>query len=255
MNEIKNVITATELKSNLGKYIDYAIENHQVIVTKNGKAAVRLAPYITEMDQYWMVKEEAAAYDFGTDLLSYEEFLNIASGTEQRLEFHNGELIVMDAPNKFHQEISGNLYIAFRMYLKSRPCKVFYAPFDVTLKKFDVKKGEYMTTPDVFQPDLLIACDSDEKTNEKGKYMGVPKLVVEILSPSTRSRDMVSKLNTYMISDVSETWIVDPDKRQVLQYIFEDYGTKSYNVYRDGEVITSPNFDGMSIELEDIFES
>lgn len=255
MNTTNNVITATEFKNNLGKYIDYAIENHQVIVTKNGKAAVRLSPYITEMDQYWIIKEEAAAYNFGTDLLSYEEFLNIAKDSEQRLEFHNGELIVMDAPSKFHQEISGNLHVAFRMYLKGNPCKVYYAPFDVTLKKFDIKKGEWMETPDVLQPDLLIACDANEKTNEKGKYMGVPKLVVEILSPSTRSRDMITKLNTYMISEVEEAWIVDPEKHQVLQYIFQDFGTKSYNVYREHEMITSPVFDGMSIEMKDIFES
>jgi len=255
MDGMKNVITATELKNNLGKYIDYAIESHQVLVTKNGKAAVRIAPYITEMDQYWTVKEEAAAYDFGTDLLSYEEFRNIAQGTEQRLEFLNGELIVMEAPSKYHQEISGNLFMAFRLFLKGHPCKVFYAPFDVTLRKFDVKKGKWMETPDVFQPDLLIACDSDEKTNERGRYMGVPKLVVEILSPGTRSRDMITKLNTYMISEVDEAWIVDPEKHQVLQYIFEDFGTKSYNVYRVDEVITSPVFEGMSIPLKEIFES
>lgn len=56
MCETDNVITATELKNNLGKYIDYAIDNHHVNITKNGKAAVRLSPYITKMDQYWMIK-------------------------------------------------------------------------------------------------------------------------------------------------------------------------------------------------------
>ncbi len=254
MDEMNNVITATEFKNNLGKYIEYAIDNHQVIITKNGQAAVKLLPYITEMDQYWTIKEEAAVYHFGTDLLSYEEFLNIAKDTDQRLEFLNGELIVMDAPSKNHQEISGNFYVAFRQYLKGNPCKVYYAPFDVTLKKYDVKNKKWMKTPDVLQPDLLIDCDDDEKTNEKGKYMGVPKLVIEILSPGTRSRDMITKLNTYMISEVEEAWIVDPDKHQVLQYIFEAFGTKAYNVYREEEVIISPVFEGLSIALKDIFE-
>ncbi len=217
---IDSMITATELKNNLGKYIDYVTDNHQVVISKNGKAAVRLSPYITEMDQYFMVQESSPAYDYGSGDISYEEFLAISEGTEKRLEFLNGQLIVMDAPSKYHQEISGNLYTLIRSYLKGKKCKVYYAPFDVTLKKFDVKKQAWMTTPDVLQPDLLIACDTDEKTNEKGKYMGVPVLVVEILSPSTRSRDMITKLNTYMISEVKEAWIVDPEKKQILQYFF-----------------------------------
>ena len=52
------------------------------------------------------------------------------------------------------------------------------------------------------QPDLLIACDLEDTVTETGRYMGTPTLVVEILSPGTRSRDMVDKLNTYMLSGV-----------------------------------------------------
>ncbi|MGI6422459.1 MAG: Uma2 family endonuclease [Syntrophomonadaceae bacterium] len=52
------------------------------------------------------------------------------------------------------------------------------------------------------QPDLLIACDLENNVNENGKYMGTPTLCVEIISKSTRSKDMVDKLNTYMLSGV-----------------------------------------------------
>ena len=72
------------------------------------------------------------------------------------------------------------------------------------------------------QPDLIVACDVEENTNEKGRYMGTPVLVIEILSPGTRTKDMVDKLNTFMISGVKEYWIVDPKQEIVLVYGFED---------------------------------
>lgn len=38
-NNYKKIITATELKTNLGKYLDYAIDDHEIVITKNGKKA------------------------------------------------------------------------------------------------------------------------------------------------------------------------------------------------------------------------
>ena len=45
--------------------------------------------------------------------------------------------------------------------------------------------------------------------------------MIEILSPSTRKKDMVIKLNKYMNAGVREYWMVDPDKRNVIVYDFE----------------------------------
>lgn len=50
-SKVNNTITATELKSNLGMYLDYVIDNNEVVITKNGKKAVRLSPYITDADR------------------------------------------------------------------------------------------------------------------------------------------------------------------------------------------------------------
>lgn len=56
---------------------------------------------------------------------------------------------------------------------------------------------------------MFISCDIKENNNEKDRYMGIPTLVVEVLSPSTGSRDMIFKLNSYMLSGVKEYWVVD----------------------------------------------
>lgn len=249
MNDTTKVITATELKINLGKYLDYVTENNEVIITKNGSKSVRLTPYITEIERYYVVKERSLDYQYGGKKVSYEEFMEIYEKSELRMEFINGEIVLLASPNTFHQDISGNLFIHLRTYLKDRKCKVFYAPFDVHFYKKDLE------TPDVMQPDLLIACDVDNNVNEKGRYMGTPMLCIEILSKSTRSKDMVDKLNTFMMSGVKEFWIVDPIKHSVLVYGFKDNEIDEYATYQEGETLRSYFFDCLEITVNDIFEA
>jgi prevent-host-death family protein len=249
MNDTTKVITATELKANLGKYIDYVMADNEVVVTKNGAKAVRLTPYITEIERYFTVREQALDYQYGGKKVSYEEFMEIYEKSELRMEYINGEIVLLASPDTFHQDISGNLHVHLREYLKSRKCKVFYAPFDVHFHKKDIN------TTDVMQPDLLVACDLENAVNEKGRYMGTPALCIEILSKSTRTKDMVDKLNTYMLSGVKEFWVVDPFKRSVLLYGFNEYDIDEYTVSKAGEILKSYCLEGLEITVDDIFES
>jgi prevent-host-death family protein len=100
-------ITAAELKKNLGKYIDYALDNNDVVITKNGSKAVRLTPYLSDYDRYEFMKnrEQALDYQYGGKKVSYEEFIEICGKSNLRMEFINGEIIMMDSPNFVHQEI------------------------------------------------------------------------------------------------------------------------------------------------------
>lgn len=242
------VITATELKLNLGKYLDLVSNDNEVIITKNGKKAIRLTPYINDIERYFTVKEKALDYRYGGKKVSYEEFMKIYENSELRMEYINGEIVLLSSPSTFHQVISGNLHVILRNYLKGKTCKVFYAPFDVHFFKKDLK------TPDVMQPDLLIACDLENTVTEKGRYMGTPTLVVEILSRSTRSKDMVDKLNTYMLSGVKEFWVIDPKNKSVLLYGFKDCEIDFHSVSKNNDIVTSYWFKDLEVCLGDIFE-
>jgi Uma2 family endonuclease len=193
------------------------------------------------------VKENTLDYQYGGKKVSYEEFMEIYENSELRMEYINGEIVLLGSPNTFHQDISGNLYVQLRAYLKNRNCKVFYAPFDVHFYKKDLQ------TPDVMHPDLLIACDLEDTVNEKGRYMGTPTLCIEILSKSTRSKDMVDKLNTYMLSGVREFWIVDPNKHSVLVYGFKDFEIDEYTSYKLDDTLVSYFFEGLEIVVNNIF--
>lgn len=243
------VVTATELKQNLGKHLEYVIsEQTDVVITKNGKKAARLTPYVTDIEQYFIVKENALDYQYGGKKVSYEEFMEINEKSTLRMEYINGEIQLMDSPNLGHQEILGRLHLIFHEYFKGKKCRVFMAPFDVHFRKKGIKD------PDVMQPDLLLACDIKGNINEKGKYMGTPTLVLEILSESTRSKDMVDKLNTYMLSGVREYWIVDPRQEQVIVYTFADCEIENLTCYKRGDNAASFMFEGLSLDVSELFD-
>jgi len=249
-NHSKNsVITATELKLNLGKYLNATIDKKEFVITKNNKKIARLTPYITDIEAYFTVKESAHDYVYGGKKVSYEEFMQIYENSTLRMEYINGEIYLLSSPSSFHQDILGYLYIVFHHYFKDKSCKVYLAPFDVHF----YKKG--FSTPDVMQPDITVACDYKTAINEKGKYMGTPTLVVEILSPSTRSKDMVDKLHTYMLSGVKEYWIIDDKNKIVYVYSFAEYSIEIMKSFNMDETVESFYFKELKCKVKDIFDS
>lgn len=241
------VVTATELKQNLGKYLDYIEQQNDVVITKNGNKIARLTPYVTDIEQYFTVRENALDYQHGGKKVSYEEFAQISEKSTLRMELLNGEIYIMTSPNIDHQEMLGRLYLIFSEYFKGKKCRAFLSPFSVVFKKKDLKE------PDVLQPDLLVICDLEGNVNIKKRYTGTPALVIEILSENTRSRDMVDKLNTFMLSGVKEYWIVDTKQENIMVYDFTDYEIDVLNLFEKGKTARSIVFDGLSVGVEALF--
>ena len=141
--------------------------------------------------------------------------------------YHHGaayEQIESDiaAPSLRHQSILLSLAIQFRECIKehNQACEVYIAPCDVRLDKDDYT---------MVQPDLFVICG--EYDRNALCYEGAPDLAVEILSPTTRSKDMLLKLFKYQQAGVREYWIVDPKFNKVTVHYFdtEEYDPKQYS--------------------------
>ena len=127
-----------------------------------------------------------------------------------RVELIDGVIYDLASPANQHQMILGELYEQIRSCIKesNKDCLTFFAPSDVWLFK-DEKT--------VVQPDLYIICDYS-MLSKNGHTKGAPPFVAEILSPSSRSRDLLLKNYIYGNAGVREYWCIDPGRRQVLVY-------------------------------------
>jgi Uma2 family endonuclease len=167
---------------------------------------------------------------------------------DERWELIDGEAFLMSpAPGLRHQRVVGELYFEIATYLKGRDCEVYVAPIDVRLPKAG-EADQFVDT--VLQPDLVVVCDKN-KLDEAG-VRGAPDLVVEVLSPSTASRDEVIKRKLYELHGVREYWIVDPAKNQLRIFKAGSGGFESPVVCRDHQV-PSRVLPGLELELASLF--
>ena len=162
-----------------------------------------------------------------------------------RHELIDGEHYVTPAPFLRHQEIVGRLFLAIGNYLVARPIgRVFVAPLDVILSKFDV-----------VEPDLLYVSNERAPQLLKDWVRGAPDLVIEVGSESTRKRDETVKRGLYERVGVSEYWIVDPEIDVVRIYRRTDdrFGRPAELSRRAGDVLTTELLSGLEIALDTIF--
>ena len=145
-----------------------------------------------------------------------------------RKELIDGVFYHLPLPSVSHQLIVGELFLQLKACEKKHngKCRVILSPFDVWLDQ---------DRRTIVQPDLLVVCDP-EKLKEKN-CSGAPDLVIEVLSPSSRSHDCVLKLNTYKNAGVREYWIVDPEHCQVITYSFSGEGSSSFETFRFTDII------------------
>lgn len=140
-------------------------------------------------------------------------------------ELIDGVIYNMTSPALRHQSISGSIYRQLWNYVDAHGgnCTPFIAPTDVRLDRDE----RTMVVPDVF-----VICQPDDDRMDNDKYInGAPDLIIEVLSPSTRRKDMFTKLYKYEAAGVREYWIVDPKKEKVIVYIFgeeEDFEVSLY---------------------------
>jgi Uma2 family endonuclease len=152
----------------------------------------------------------------------------------------------MAGPSFNHQLASGEIFRQIANYLVGKSCKVLSAPLDVRLHY--EQSGEDSV---VVQPDIVVICD--EKKRAKDGIHGVPDFMLEVLSPTTRSDDMVRKFNLYMKAKVREYWLVDTEYKHVMACVLQDDGTYDVVRYEADEDAPVGIFDDLTIKLKYVF--
>ncbi|MBE5996205.1 MAG: helix-turn-helix domain-containing protein [Lachnospiraceae bacterium] len=197
---------------------------------------------------YAGVGESSVQYNKKTEKRQGEYTLEdyYALPDDERMELIDGRLYKMEAPSVVHQIVSLEIAAQIHGCIKKHkmPCRVLTAPCDVQLDR-DRKT--------MLQPDIMVICD--QTVIKSRAVFGAPDLIMEILSPATRKKDMTVKYTKYVSAGVKEYWLIDPDREEVMVYLMEGEGLRFPSVFKGNAVIpVSVSGGKCSIDFGEIWE-
>jgi Uma2 family endonuclease len=177
----------------------------------------------------------------GSLRFTYEDYARLPD--DRRYEVIDGELFLTPAPTPYHQTVAMRLGFLLNTHAAEVGAgKVFIAPCDVVLSRFDV-----------LQPDIFFISSGRLSIIGEKYISDAPDLVVEILSPGTRKRDRFLKARRYAHFGVREMWIADPDKKTIEIFIKVEKGFRRDAIYAGEDVLRSPLLPGLEIPLATVF--
>ena len=158
-----------------------------------------------------------------------------------RREILAGELYVTPSPQRRHQRVAFEIARILADYAERAGGEVNIAPLDTVL-----------SAQNVVEPDVIYVAPDRMHTLGVKAIIGVPSLVVEVLSPSTKRVDRGRKREIYARFAIPEYWIVDPDTNTI-----ERCSNPVDAVYRDIVVVDrklrAPTLSDLVLPFEAIF--
>ncbi|MGD1902540.1 MAG: Uma2 family endonuclease [Geitlerinemataceae cyanobacterium] len=160
-----------------------------------------------------------------------------------RHEYRNGEVYAMSGGSDAHITISGNFHALIWSHLRGSGCRVYMADMKVRIERKNC----------CYYPDVMVTCDDRDKTPDGIKHF--PKLVIEVLSPSTQSFDRGVKFTDYCAIETLEEYVtVRQNRREVEVYRIGAEGNWSRQGYSGDETIELVSL-GLALPMNDVYEA
>ncbi len=161
-------------------------------------------------------------------------------------EIINGEMIQKSAPTPMHQRICRKLIVILDKFIDEKKSgEIFQSPIDVYLDEYNKP-----------QPDIIFVSKEKKTIITNDGIMGVPDLIIEIISPTSVIRDRIEKKNLYERMAVQEFWLIDPQYEAIEIHTLQNnrYELFTAATTLEGE-LKSALFEGLTINLTDIFST
>jgi Uma2 family endonuclease len=134
------------------------------------------------------------------------EYLLWEVDQKERHSFIAGQVFEREVSTLRHNLATGGTGATLWKHLKGTRCKVFMVDMRLSVLAADA----------YFYPDVIVTCDEIDTQDPKVSTMSAPKLLVEVLSPSTASFDRGQKFTFYRtLPSLEEYVLIDPDLRTV----------------------------------------
>lgn len=189
-------------------------------------------------------KAMATPSSFGARL-TYDDLVRMPEDG-MRHEIIDGVHYVTPSPAFRHQIVGKRVLLAIDNYLEAHPGvgEVVGAPLDVVFTRWDV-----------VEPDIVFVADDQRSIITEPNIQGAPALVVEVLSPGTKKRDLGVKRELFDRGGVREYWLVDPKLNTVAIHRRAPDGSfpKVQSLPSEAQALTTPLLPDFVLSLEKLF--
>jgi Uma2 family endonuclease len=177
------------------------------------------------------------------NFITIEEYLELEQNSEIRHEYVDGEVFAMAGASEEHNLIVTNLIALLRPHLRGTPCRTFASDMKVKVK---VQKADIF-----YYPDVLVTCDPND--NEK-YFKTSPKLIVEVLSNSTKTIDKREKrLNYQNIKSLQEYVLIYQDEIKVEVYRKDNQGNWLMQILGKDDELHLDSID-LTLTMAEVYE-
>jgi Uma2 family endonuclease len=174
--------------------------------------------------------------------LTYDDFAGLPEDGKH-YELLAGVLYVNPSPGLPHQHAAKRAFSQICGYFEGNGLgEVFFAPFDVILSEHDVA-----------EPDILVVAGASQ-FSRRG-IEGPPALIVEIISPSSRQYDRVTKAGRYLALGVEHYWIIDPQAKHIVCQRADRGEWVIVAEGRDSDSVCDPSWPDVTMTLRDLWRS
>jgi Uma2 family endonuclease len=190
-----------------------------------------------------MAATQSPTIPSGSIKLTYDDY-QVLPDDGNRYEILTGDLFVTPAPTPRHQSISKEIeFYLITCLEKYGMGRVFHAPIDVVFADNTIA-----------QPDILFIAQERFSIIGECFIQGAPDLIIEILSPSTRRRDIRIKSALYAQFNVPHYWIVDPDLECIELFQLKEQRYVSIAKFSKPDILVSETFPRLRIPLAEVFK-
>jgi len=175
--------------------------------------------------------------------MTAEEYLQWESLQPLRYEYCDGDILAMTGRTKGHNRLALNLFSALENSVNKNGCEI-----NVSDVKVQVKEGcSYR------YPDLIVSCD--ERDKKEPEFYRFPKLIVEVLSPSTETTDRDDKFQEYIQIPTLEEYVLISAKRMQVECFRRGEGRMwLYFPYKTGDRVSIASMD-IEFPIEQLYRN
>jgi Uma2 family endonuclease len=186
--------------------------------------------------------------------MTFEDYLTYDDGLGTRFELVKGELVPMSLGTGKHGKVIKFLDDRLNAEIERLNFSWTSQRLTVGIQSPRGNRWDTCRIPDI----TILSIEQWDAMEEREAIIRAheppPKLVIEVVSPSTATDDYRTKRTEYAVLDISEYWIVDPIKSQVTVCTLSD-GAYDDQVFFGDEPIVSATFPELRLTTQQILRT